>query len=84
MAWDYPDSLLITLCRKCHVEVHETTNIISEKDNSIKKKPKKRLKPKKKKKINNREKLYLKLSPEDLKIQKLYDERKIKLKSQKK
>lgn len=80
MAWEYPDSLLITLCRKCHIKVHKTTIIVSEKDNLIKNKPKKKSKPKKKKKINNRQKLYLKLSPEDLRIQKLYDERKAKLK----
>lgn len=68
MAWEYPDSLLITLCRKCHIKVHETTIIVSEKDK--KKKSNKKIKIKK---ISRIEKLYLSLSPKDLKLQKMYD-----------
>lgn len=27
LAWEYPDEALITLCNKCHKEVHRTTKI---------------------------------------------------------
>lgn len=82
MAWEYPDSLLQTLCGRCHLEVHRTTEIKSEKDlykekaklvekNKLKEKFKadqkaKNKKTKKKQAIN-------KLSKEDRRIQDMWD-----------
>jgi len=80
MAWEYPDSLLQTLCQKCHEEIHKTTTIKSEKEKSKFNKKEKVFKPKiKKKKTQHRtEKLLSKLSKEDRRIQSIWDKIKSK------
>lgn len=77
MAWEYPNSLLITVCGNCHLFIHNTTKIKSEKDLSkikIKIKPK----VKKKKVIAKKQKALNKLSAQDRKIQLMWDNYKIK------
>ena len=83
MAWDYPDSLLQTLCRNCHIEVHKNTVIKSEKDlNKVKTKIKQKIKSKPKKKPIKKKKSFVKLSKEDQKLQDMQD--KIKNRPQRK
>ena len=72
-AWEYNNKLLITVCSSCHFEIHQTEEIkvIKSPVKKVKKiqkvkKPKIKKKPKKNK---------YKLSKEDKKIQKLYDDR---------
>jgi len=77
MAWEYPNSLLITVCGNCHLFIHNTTKIKSEKDLSkikVKTKPK----VKKKKVVTKKKKALSKLSVQDRKIQSMWDNYKIK------
>ena len=77
MAWEYPNSLLITVCGNCHLFIHNTTKIKSEKDLS---KIKVKIKPKVKKKkvLTKKQKALNKLSAQDRKIQLMWDNYKIK------
>lgn len=75
-AWDYPNSILTTLCSICHKKLHETEIVPIEKDFRVKKKKKSTIKKKLIKKKGFRESM----SPQDRKIQLLYDERRKKLK----
>jgi 5-methylcytosine-specific restriction endonuclease McrA len=52
MCWDYPDSLLITLCKICHNKLHEETKVDVDKD-----------KRSKTKKLTKKQKRYKKLYP---------------------
>lgn len=78
-AWEYNNKLLITVCASCHFEIHQTEIIkvikSSCKKNKKVEKSKKKLKKKKQKTLRSS------LSKEDLRIQKLYDERRNKLKN---
>jgi len=78
-AWEYNNKYLITVCSSCHLEIHQTEiiKVIKSpcKKNKKVEKPKKKLKKKKQKTLRSS------LSKEDLRIQKLYDERRNKLKN---
>lgn len=78
-AWEYNNKHLITVCSSCHLEIHQTEIIkvikSSCKKNKKVEKSKNKLKKKKQKTLRSS------LSKEDLRIQKLYDERRNKLKN---
>lgn len=78
MAWDYPNTLLQTLCRKCHVNIHNNSIIKFEKDILKEKKIKIIVINKKNKKSKDR---YFGMSNKDVLIQKKYDAYKLKQKN---
>jgi 5-methylcytosine-specific restriction endonuclease McrA len=63
MAWDYPNSILITVCGECHLFIHNTNVIKSEKETfkkQIKEKPKVAIKIKN---LTKKQKRYRELYP---------------------
>jgi len=71
MAWQIDDKYLITVCKPCHEEIHSKRHI-----STFYKQNKKA----KQKKINKPSKWRSNLNEKELKIQKLYDDRRKKLK----
>mgnify|MGYP000028180893 CR=1 FL=1 len=61
-AWEYPNSLLLTVCGECHLFIHNTTKIKSEKDLS-KIKVKTKSKVKLPKKLTKKQQRYKELYP---------------------
>lgn len=74
MAWQIENKYLITVCKPCHDEIHATRHISTFYSQH---------KKLKKKKVSGRDKLYASLGEKDIKVQKLYDDRKKKLKDAK-
>jgi 5-methylcytosine-specific restriction endonuclease McrA len=68
MAWEYPNSILITVCGECHLFIHNTRKIKSEKD---KFKPKPKITTKKV--VDKRKKILKQLSQKDRKLQLKWD-----------
>jgi 5-methylcytosine-specific restriction endonuclease McrA len=64
LAWEYTNNNLITLCIKCHTELHNSRHI-----STFFKKNNKNVQ----KKLTRDEKLRLSLSKKDYELQKLYD-----------
>lgn len=67
MAWQYPNTNLITLCENCHNQIHKEKHIST----FFKKSKYKGFK-----KLSRIEKMYLSMSKKDYELQKRYDKRK--------